>query len=141
MTTQFPNLFQNFLMLIGRICLSLIFVISGFDKLMDFAQTSQAMAAKGVPYHDIMLIIAIIFELGGGILVLLGLYVRFGALLLFLFVIPVTYYFHGFWEMENIEMINNFHHFFKNLAIIGGTLYIISFGAGRISIDGLIRKK
>lgn len=140
MTSQYSPI-KSFLALIGRICFSLIFIIAGFDKLFGFTEYLNMMVSKGVPYAETMLVLAIIFELGGGLLVFFGLFTRFGALLLFIFIIPVTYYFHSFWTMEGGEMVNNVHHLLKNLAMLGATLYIIAFGGGRFSIDGLIRKK
>lgn len=131
----------NILTVVGRILFSLIFVISGFHKLMTFSATASMMAGMGVPNNEIMLVIAILFELGGGLLVLLGWYTRFGAFLLFLFMIPVTFVFHSFWNDEGAQMLNNIYHFLKNLSMMGATLYLMSFGAGKISIDGLFRGK
>ena len=135
------SVLKSFIVFLARICISLIFVVAGYDKIVDFNQYATMLAAKGVPYAEITLVLAIIFEFGGGLLILLGWYARFGALLIFLFIIPVTYFFHSFWEMMGTEMINNIHHFLKNLAIIGGLLYVMACGAGHISIDGFIRKK
>lgn len=129
------------LLLIGRVLFSLMFITAGFDKLMHFSTYAADMSGKGIEAATLVLIIAIIFELGGGLLVLLGWYTRIGAVLLFLFIIPVTYVYHNFWAMGGQEMVNNSHHFFKNLSLLGGTLYLIACGAGHISIDGFIRKK
>lgn len=133
--------FCSFLMFIGRVFFSLIFIVAGYYKIVEFQTTAASMVSAGVPYADIVLIAAIIFELGGGILVLLGWYARFGAFLIFLFIIPVTYFFHSYWTYEGVQMVNNFHHFMKNLAMAGGALYIMSCGAGKISVDGFFRKK
>lgn len=132
--------FASFVMLVGRICFSLIFVIAGYQKLVGFGPTAATMAAKGVPYTDIMLVIAIVFELGGGLLVLLGWYARLGAFLIFLFIIPVVYVFHSFWALSGPQMALQMIHFLKNLAIMGGALYIVAVGAGHFSIDGWARK-
>jgi len=128
---------QDFVLLLGRICIALIFVVAGFNKIMTFGGTAAMMASKGVQGSEFVLILAIIFELGGGLLVLFGWYARFGAILLFLFMIPVTYVFHSFWTYEGAAMVNNIHHFFKNLSIMGAMLYIMAAGAGSFSLDGM----
>lgn len=133
--------FKSFLLLVGRICFSLIFIIAGIGKIMAFTSTAAMMTSKGLPYADVLLIVAIVFELGGGLLVFFGWYTRFGALLLLLFLIPVTYLFHAYWAMEGATMVNNMQHFLKNLALVGGSLYIIAVGAGSVSLDRLRCKK
>ena len=131
-------MFKSLLIVIARVSFSLIFIIAGFDKIVNYDQTLQTMVAAGIPYAQIALLGSIIFEFGGGLLVLLGLFTRFGALLIFLFTIPVTFYFHSFWTFEQVQdVINNMHHFFKNLAIMGAALYIMVYGPGKLSIDGL----
>lgn len=139
MTNKFSG-FSSFLMLIGRICFGLIFIIAGYQKLVMFSSISAQLASKGMPYADMILVISTILELGGGLLILLGWYARFGAFLLFLFVIPVTYVFHSFWGLADPDMTNQMWHFLKNISIIGGALYIMAVGAGRYSIDGWVRK-
>jgi len=132
---------ENFILLVARICLAAIFVIAGFDKIMTFTETAALLASKGVQGSEFVLVLSIIFELGGGLLILLGWYARFGAILLFLFMIPVTYVFHSFWTYEGAAMVNNMHHFLKNLSMMGGMLYIMACGAGRFSFDGWFRKE
>ena len=73
--------------------------------------------------------------LGGGLLVLFGFKARFGAFLLFIFTIPVTFVFHSFWNMPADQITNQMHHFMKNISIMGGTLYLMAYGAGRFGFD------
>jgi putative oxidoreductase len=136
------SVLQSFVALVGRICVSLIFVVAGLQKVVAFDATMALMDKAGVPHAEWVLIVAIILELGGGILVFLGLYARFGAFLLFLFVIPVTYYFHSFWGMEpgTAAYVAQSHHALKNLAIWGGTLYVMAYGPGSISFDWFRRR-
>lgn len=134
--------FYDCLLLIGRIFISAIFIIAAIGKIMAFSATSASMMQHGVPYANVLLIIGIIVEMGGGLLVLFGWYARLGALLLFLFIIPVTYFFHSFWTYTTIstDAVVNTVMFFKNLAMMGGLLYVMVIGAGRISLDGCCRK-
>lgn len=125
---------QRYGTLLGRVFLSLIFVISGFTKIRGFAATAGYMAGKGLPMVDVLLVLTILIELGGGLMVLLGWKARWGALAIFLFVIPVTLVFHPFWAAEPDQMQMQFINFMKNLAIMGGMLYIVAFGAGPLSL-------
>ncbi|PEN14107.1 DoxX family protein [Longibacter salinarum] len=115
---------------IGRILLGLIFVASGFNKVMQFEGTQQYMEANGLPATAILLVGAIIFELGGGLMVILGFKARTGSLALVLFLIPTTLVFHTNFA-EQTQVIQ----FMKNLAIMGGLLYVAAHGAGPAAIE------
>jgi putative oxidoreductase len=75
-------------------------------------------------YTTLMLIIATLFEGIGGLFVLLGFKVRFGATLLILFIIPVTIIMHPFWLISGQEKMFQIAMFMKNLAILGGLLIL-----------------
>jgi putative oxidoreductase len=121
--------------LAGRILMALIFLISGFGKLTNFAGTAGYMAGKGMPMAEFLLVGAIIFELGGAIMLVIGWKVRWGALLLILFTIPATLMFHNLWAVDAAQYQNQLNHFMKNVAMIGGLLYMMAFGAGPLSLD------
>lgn len=125
-------------LLVARVLLSIIFILSGVGKLFNYSETAAYMAAKGMPVIPFFLIAALIIEIIGGLSVLLGWKLRWGAALLFIYLIPVTFIMHDFWYVEGaartMEMIN----FLKNLAIEGGLLYAMLAGAGRLSIDGCV---
>lgn len=133
-----PTKMCNFLKdngpLLGRILLALIFILSGFNKLMDWDGTLQYMSSKNLPMTQVLLGLTILIELGGGLLIAVGWYARWAALAIFLFLIPVTLVFHGFWAFEGMERNMQRIQFMKNLAIMGGMLYIAAFGSGRYSI-------
>jgi len=120
--------------LMGRILLSVIFIISGITKITGFEGTSGYMASKGLPMVEVLLVLTIIIELGGGLMILLGWQARWAATAIFLFLIPVTLIFHPFWAFEGQEGMQQFHSFFKNTAIMGGMVYIMAFGSGPFSM-------
>jgi len=95
------------------------------------------MTAKGMPLPELLLLPAIVLLLGGGIGLLLGWKARWAALALILFMIPATLYFHDFWNYPPQQLVNQFHHFFKNLAIIGALFMIAGMGAGSFSVDAV----
>ncbi len=122
------KLLKQFGPLIGRSLLSVIFIIAGFKKIIGFAGTAGYMASKGLPMVEVLLVLTIIIELGGGIMILLGWQARWAATAIFFFLIPVTIVFHPFW----VE--GQFNAFFKNLAIMGGMVYIMVYGSGPMSM-------
>jgi putative oxidoreductase len=117
--------------LIGRLLLATIFLMSGMNKIMNADGTQQYMMAMGMTWATTLFYLgAIALELGGGLSVLLGYWTRLGAWALILFMIPTTLIFHTNFGDQN-QMI----HFLKNLAMIGGLLYVATFGPGPISLD------
>lgn len=121
--------------LVGRILLSAIFVLSGVMKLADFGGALGHMQAKGIPYADVLLAIAAVVEIAGGLSIMTGLFTRLGAFALFLFLIPVTLLFHDFWNLAGPERVAQSAQFMKNLAIMGGLLVLMAHGPARHAID------
>jgi putative oxidoreductase len=123
------------LALVGRILLGLIFVLSGFQKLMGFSGLVTTLAGKGLPLPEVLAVATVAIELGAGLLLVVGFKARWAAFLLFLFIIPVSLTFHNFWTMEGAAAAMNKIQFMKNVSIMGGMLLAAAFGPGRYSID------
>lgn len=130
------NLSKLYAPLLGRILLAFLFLQSGFDNLLNYNKAAGLMAVRGVPEPQILLPLAIAVLFIGGIMVLVGWKARWGALALILFMIPATLYFHGYWSYPEALQLNQFHHFVKNLAIIGALLMLLGMGSGALSVDG-----
>lgn len=126
---------QNSTALAGRILLALIFVLSGFNKITGFDGTAAYMASAGLPFTKVLLVLTIAVELGGGLLIMLGWKARWVALVVFLFLIPVTLVFHNP-AADPAQAQQQMVHLLKNLAIMGGMLHLFAFGAGAWSVDG-----
>ena len=122
--------------LIGRILLVLIFINSGIGKIGNFEGTAQYMAKSGMPFPHFFLVGAIFLELAGGLCVVLGYFTRFGAFLLVIFLIPTTLIFHTNFADQNQVIM-----FMKNVSMFGGCLVLLASGAGRYSLDSLLRDK
>jgi putative oxidoreductase len=116
--------------LFGRILVGVIFVMSGLNKIMNPAMTEQYMASHGMPMTKLFLLGAIAIELGAGLALMAGFMTRAAAWALFLFMIPTTLIFHTNFGDQN-QMI----HFLKNVSMMGGLLYVASYGAGLLSVD------
>lgn len=129
------SLSKTFAPLLGRILLAFIFLQSGFDKVLSYGKTTALMAARGIPEPQILLPLAIAALFIGGTMILVGWKARWGALALIVFMIPTTLYFHGYWTYPEPLQLNQFHHFVKNLAIIGALLKILGMGSGALSVD------
>lgn len=124
--------------LVGRILLSLIFVLSGTMKIFAWDATAAMMQAEGMVAVPLFLLGAIVFELLGGLSVMTGTYARIGAVALIVFLVPVTLVFHDFWVYEGAEQQMQMANFLRNVALMGGLLLVIAQGAGRYSVDARI---
>ena len=123
-------------MLVGRILLSLVFLVAGYRKLMGVAASAGYFAKLGFPMPDVMVWVAIAIELGGGILLVLGWKTRWAAWFLALFTVIAAFAAHRFWEVDPAQYANQMNHFLKNLAIVGGMLFVAAVGPGALSVDG-----
>jgi putative oxidoreductase len=122
--------------LIGRVLLAVLFITSGWGKLMAFQGAVGAIGGKGLPLPEVLAAATILVELGGGLALALGWKARWAALLIALFVIVITPIFHNYWAVPAAQMAGQKINFFKNVSIIGGMLAVYAFGPGRYSVDG-----
>jgi putative oxidoreductase len=83
-----------------------------------------------------MTALALVVEAGGAILLIIGWKTRWVAWALVIFTVIATLAAHRFWEIPDAaQMMDQRIHFLKNLAIIGGLLFVATFGPGSISVD------
>jgi putative oxidoreductase len=120
----------RFLPLIGRLLIGLPFLMSGLGKLTAYGATTAYIGSVGLPLAPLGWAIAVAFEIGGGLLLVLGFRAREVAFGLAVFTLATAIFFH-----RNFADQNQMIHFLKNLMIIGGLLQIAHFGAGRFSLD------
>ncbi|WP_051953573.1 DoxX family protein [Xenophilus azovorans] len=126
---------QDGLALLGRIFLAALFIPAGFSKIAGFAGTAGYIASVGLPMPQVGAAIAIVVELGLGILLLVGFKTRLAALLIALFTLAAALFFHNYWSMPADKVMINQLMFWKNIAIAGGLLAFTAFGPGRFSVD------
>ena len=119
---------SNILHLIGRIFISLVFLLSGINKIGNYEGTVGWMESLGMP--GIFLIPAIILEISAPILIMIGYKVKISAALLSLFCVATAIIFHN--DFSN-QM--QFVSFMKNIALAGGFLFIVVNGAKDFSLD------
>ena len=131
---------QSNMMLVGRIAVAVLFLVPGIRKLMAVAGTAGYFAKLGFPMPEVMVWVAILIEVGGAALLILGWQTRRVAWLFILFVVIATLMAHRFWEFSDAaQYAAQMNNFLKNLAVLGGLLYIAAFGAGALSMDGRAR--
>lgn len=116
--------------LVGRLLIGLQFAMSGFGKLAAYGGTTAYIASAGLPVPPLAYAIAVLVELGGGLLLIAGYQARSVALALAVFSLAAAVSFHSNFADQN-QMI----HFLKNVMIAGGLLQIVTFGAGALSLD------
>jgi putative oxidoreductase len=129
------NNLQNPLALIGRVMIALLFIPAGWGKIGGFAGTAGYIASKGLPMPQVLAAGTIAVELGAGIALLVGLFTRWSALALAVFVLLASLFFHNYWAMPADQQMMQSMQFWKNIAITGGLLAIVAFGAGAFSVD------
>lgn len=125
---------QNVSLLVGRVCLSLLFILSGIDKLMAYQEHARLLIDHGLPPG--LLPLVILAELGGGLAVLCGLLTRWAAAGLCLFALLVALLLH-----HDLADHAQWTAFLTNLAIAGGFLVLAVHGPGSLSLDAWRRRR
>jgi putative oxidoreductase len=118
----------NILDLVARVFISLIFLLSGINKIGNYEGTVGWMESLGMP--GLFLIPAIILEIGAPILIMVGYKVKISAALLSIFCIVTAIIFHGDFS-DQMQFIS----FMKNIGLAGGFLFIVVNGAKDFSLD------
>ena len=120
-------------MLLGRILASAIFIEAGYSALQDMPATAAYYDGVGIPLASLAVWPATMLELGGGILILIGLFTRPVAVLLAIFAVVAAAIGH-----RDFASLMQFQAFMKDLAISGGYLFLAVNGPGKWSVDGMI---
>lgn len=112
-----------------------IFILSGAGKIAAFSATVGYISSQGIPLATLAAILAIVVELGGGLMLLVGWKTRWAAAVIAVFTVFAAVIFHNFWAVAPDQVQNTMIHFMKNFAMTGGLLYMVVFGAGSLSVD------
>ena len=128
---------QGLVSVAGRIALAAIFLMSTLGYMIpSFNGAAQLMASQGIPAPRLMLVGAIVFLIVGSLSLIVGYRARFGAALIFVFLVLASYYFHNFWALSDPKARQEqMIHFMKNLSMMGAMLFIIANGPGAFSLD------
>ena len=124
------RLFDAVLPLIGRLLIVAIFLVSGAGKIAAPAAMIGYIASVGLPFPQLGLVIAVVVEIAGGAALLLGYRTRVAASMLAGYCVATAVLFHADFADQN-QIV----HFLKNIAMTGGLLQVVAFGAGGFSVD------
>lgn len=116
--------------LVGRVFYASLFIVYGYLKLTGFAGTTGYMAKMGLPAPAVSAALAVLIELGGGLLILIGYQTRLVGLALAVYVFIAALIAH-----THFGDPNQLSHFMKNMAIVGGGFLLVANGAGAYSLD------
>jgi putative oxidoreductase len=114
----------------GRLLIAALFLISGLGKIAAPALTQAYIASAGLPFRLLAYLVAIVIEVGGGILLILGYRSRIVASVMAVYTVAAALGFHRDFADQNAMA-----HFLKNISITGGLLQVVAFGAGTLSLD------
>jgi putative oxidoreductase len=125
-------------LLIGRLLMAAMFLTIGIPHALQGygGGFAKYLASLGVPYSEIMAVVASAIEVIGGIALILGVFPRLTALLLAAFMIVATALAHRYWEFPEAQYVNQMNHFLKNIAILGGVLFYYVTGPGAWALAG-----
>ena len=128
---------MKYTVLAGRQLFSIIFILASGQHFTP--QGVAAAARHDVPWPHVMVPLAGVMALAGGLSVLMGFHTRVGAWLLVGFLVPVTVMMHNFWAVPDVAASQiEKAMFMRNVTMLGGALLITYFGAGPLSLDGFL---
>jgi putative oxidoreductase len=131
----------NLLTTAGRVLLALIFVLAGFAKFGAPGGTATQMASHGIPAANVLVWGVVAIELVGGLMLLTGLFTRCVALAFAIYLLVLAVMFHAYWGLPADQARVQHAAFFEHIAMIGGMLYVVAFGAGAWSLDALMGRR
>ena len=129
------NALQNPLALLGRLLIAALFIPAGIGKISGFAGTAGYIASKGLPLPEVGVVIAIVVEVAVAAALLIGFKTRWAAAVLALFTLAAATIFHNYWALPQAQQMMQQLLFTKNIAVVGGLLAFVAFGAGAFSLD------
>jgi putative oxidoreductase len=119
----------------ARLLLALMFVASGVSKLAGIEGTAGYIASVGLPAPQMLALGAGVLEVVAGTMLIVGWQARWAALALAAFTFVASVLFHNFWAQPADQAFVQQLMFMKNLAVIGGLLFVFAQGPGRVSFD------
>lgn len=129
------NALQNPFALLARLLMAALFLPAGISKIGGFAGTAGYIGSVGLPLPEVGAAIAILVEVIAPILLIIGLFTRPAAVVLAVFTLVASVFFHAYWSVPADQQFMQSLLFWKNIGVVGGLLAIAAFGAGAFSLD------
>jgi putative oxidoreductase len=138
---EFAAKSADVLILIGRIMLAWVFVGVAYGAITNFAGSLAYFTSQKLYPPEVWTWVALLLEILISVSLILGIGTRYGAILLFTFVVIATAIAHRYWEFPaGPQQIGQYNNFLKNISMLGGALAIFVTGAGRFSLDRALAK-
>ena len=120
---------------IGRVLLVILFLPAGLGKITDYAGTVGYINSVELPFANLAAVAALLFEIFGSLCLLVGYQTRAASMVLAVFTLIATFFFHNYWAAPSDQAFVAQLLFFKNIALVGGLLILAAHGGGEWSLD------
>ena len=140
-TDSLAATWSDFLLLVGRVTLGWLFLASGYGKLGGIPGTTAYFTSLGISPPEFWAWFAGIAEVVLGAALILGIATRYAALASFVWVLVATAIAHRYWTYPAAQQVGQYNNWLKNIAIMGGMLYVFVTGSGRYSLDAALAKR
>jgi putative oxidoreductase len=128
--------------LLGRLAIAWFFLSEAYTRARDWDATVTLMSMSHVPQAPLLLVLALVVMILGGLSLLLGYHTRHGALLLFAFTVIATLLMHAYWTIgDPVARAADYDIFARNIAIAGGLLLLVGMGSGGFALDNRDNKR
>ena len=115
---------NNILYASGRVLLGIYFLLPGLGKIFTYSDNLILLASKGVPLSVISLPLTILIEIGLGLFLIFGKYVRVSSFILFALTILINIFIHDFWNLSGDIQAHEAQNFYKNMGVAAGLLIL-----------------
>lgn len=127
---------EGVVLLLARVLIAALFIPAGWGHLTNVSGFAQYLGSTGVPGPAIAwAVVGAVIEFFGSLALLVGFQARLAALALAAFTLIAAILGHPYWAADAASMRNQYIHFYKDIAIVGGLLVLFARGAGPLSID------
>ena len=118
--------YMDYLFLLGRILYGGFFLLGGVNHFTNLGMMSGYAGSKGMPAAKAGVVFSGLLIIVGGALVIVGTHIRIAAACIIIFLVPVSYLMHDFWnEKDMMGRINQQVNFQKNVALLGAALMMV----------------
>jgi uncharacterized membrane protein YphA (DoxX/SURF4 family) len=118
---------HSLVLYLGRILFGGYFIMSGYNHFANLQMMAGYSQSKGVPAAKAAVAVTGLLLLIAGICTLFNFYPEVGLIALVVFLVPVTFLMHAFWKVQDpMAKMGERVNFMKNLALLGGTLLLMS---------------
>ncbi len=132
-------LWQDFLLLVGRIMIGWIFFQSGWGKLGNIVGVAKTFPRRGLA--EWLAYVSVPAEFFGGLFLIVGFATRYTIIVMLIFTIVASFSSHAYWGAPQAQRAAQASSFWKNVAIMGGLIVLSVSAAGRLSLDNFLSRK